>query len=167
MNATNCKKMSKYWEKFWLVFCFRLKSCCKKPLNYSASKTEQVFPLQKVVELKRFKRKVAGKDCQLHIQALVDGRFPFSSENEKLARSSFSFLEEDNMVLPSTLFRIFFSATLVFGHLPSVFHKTKRPWLAAPEEKRKALTEHRDLQKRTVGFPGFPFGTFFLVLTMF
>ena len=88
MNATNCKKMSKYWEKFWLVFCFRLKSCCKKPLNYSASKTEQVFPLQKVVELGRFKRKVAGKDCQLHIPALVDGMFPFSSENEKLARSS-------------------------------------------------------------------------------
>ena len=90
MNATNCKKMSKYWEKFWFVFCFRLKSCSKKPLNYSASKTEQVFPLQKVVELGRFKRKVAGKDCQLHIQALVDvdGRFPFSSENEKLARSS-------------------------------------------------------------------------------
>ena len=141
-----------------------MKSCSKKSLNYSVSKTEQVFPLQKVVELGRFKRKVAGKDCQLHIQALVDGRFPFSSENENLPGAA---LEEDNMVLPSTLFRIFFSATLVFGHLPSVFHKTKRPWLAAPEEKRKALTEHRDLQKRTVGFPGFPFGVFFLVLTMF
>ena len=88
MNARNCKKMSKYWEKFWLVFCFRLKSCCKKPLNYSASKTEQVFPLQKVVELGRFKCKVAGKDCQLYIQALVEGRFPFSSENEKLAKNS-------------------------------------------------------------------------------
>ena len=88
MNATNCKKMLKYWEKFWFVFCFRSKSCSKKPLNYLALKTGQVFPLQKVVELGRFKRKVAGKDCQLHIPALVDGMFPFSSENEKLARSS-------------------------------------------------------------------------------
>ena len=71
------------------------------------------------------------------------------------------------MASPSTLFHILFSATLVFGYLPPVFHKIKRPWLTAPEEERKALTKHQDRQQRTVGFPGFPFEAFFLVLTMF
>ena len=88
MNATNCKKMLKYWEKFWFVFCFRLKSCSKKPLNYLALKTAQVSHYKKLLNWEDYNCKVAGKDCQLYIQALVEGRFPFSSENEKLAKNS-------------------------------------------------------------------------------
>ena len=55
------------------------------------------------------------------------------------------------MALPSTLFLIIFSTTLVFGDLPPVSHKTRRPWPTTPEEERKALTKHR--QQRSIGSP--------------
>ena len=55
------------------------------------------------------------------------------------------------MALPSTLFLIIFSTTLVFGDLPPVSHKTRRPWPTTPEEERKALTKHR--QQRSMGSP--------------
>ena len=55
------------------------------------------------------------------------------------------------MALPSTLFLIFFSTTLVFGHLLPAFPRTLGPWPTTPEEERKALTKHR--QQRSMGSP--------------
>ena len=54
------------------------------------------------------------------------------------------------MMMPSTLFCLLLSVTLVFGHLLTDDRTTRRPRKGDPEEKRKSQTRIQSRQQRSV-----------------